>query len=228
VGASDARGHRRRVPAVRGRCSRGGLRLSGLGARLDRAVALGCGPGGDPAQHGADRHCLIGLDEDLRDRARDRRGDLRVDLVRGDLDERVVDRDGVAHLHAPLEHGALGDRIAHLREGNVSQLAADRGRVVRRCRSGSLAVGLYLAEHTSHLNRVIGFGGDVYKRSGCGCRNLGIHLVGRDLDQRLVGLDPVPDLFQPTQDGAFGNRLPHLGHGDLNARGARGHPSPQL
>ena len=204
--------------------------------------ALGCTgpfggarPGRDAAQHRADRDRLVGLDQDLRDRARHGRGHLGVDLVGRDLDQRVVDGDRVAGLHAPLEHGALRHRVAHLRERDVDGLAASAalrlagcGRLVRRRRGGSVAVGLYLAEHASHLNRLIGFRGDVYKRSGHGRRNLGVDLVGRDLDQRLVGLDPVADLLQPTQDRAFGNRLPHLGHGDLNARGARGHPSTQL
>ena len=238
VSACDARGHGGRVPAVGDGCACGRLRLGGFGARLDRAVrraGIGAGARSNATQHRADRHSLVGLDEDLLDRARHWGGHLGIDLVGGDLDQRVVDGDGVARLHPPFEDGALGHRIAHLRERDVDNLAAACGRLIAACgrlvgrrRGGSVAVGVYLAEHASHLNRLIGFRGDVYKRSGHRRRNLGIDLVGGDLDQRLVSLDPVTDLLQPTQDRAFGNRLPHLGHGDLNARGACGHPSPQL
>ena len=227
VGAGNSRGNRRRVPTVRCRCAGGGLRLGGLGTRLDRAIR---GPGAcsDLAQHRSHRHRLVCLDEDLRDRARHGRWHLGIDLVRGDLDQRIIDGDHITGLHAPLEHGSFRHRVTHLWEGDVHNLAAACGRLFGRRRSGSVAVGLYLAEHASHLNRLIGFRGDVYKRSGHRRRNLGIDLVGGDLDERLVGLHPVTNLLQPTQDRAFGNRLPHLGHGDLNARGARGHPSTQL
>ncbi len=43
-------------------------------------------------------------------------------------------------------------------------------------------------------------------------RDLGVHLVGGDLEQRLVALDLVPDLLHPLGDGALGDRLAHLGH----------------
>jgi hypothetical protein len=48
---------------------------------------------------------------------------------------------------------------------------------------------------------------DFAQDAGAGRWNLGIDLVGRDLEQRLVALDRVADLFQPSDDRAFGNRL---------------------
>ena len=45
-----------------------------------------------------------------------------------------------------------------------------------------------------------------------GCGHLGVDLVGRDLEQRLVGVDVVADLLQPAGDRAFRDRLPQLGH----------------
>ena len=72
-----------------------------------------------------------------------------------------------------------------------------------------------------------GLGGDLGQRSGGWSGHLGVDLVGRDLDQRLVGLDAVADLLQPPKDGAFGDRLPHLGHGDLHGRRTSGHPVGQ-
>ena len=46
-------------------------------------------------------------------------------------------------------------------------------------------------------------------------RDLGVDLVGRDLEQRLVAIDRVADLLDPADDRAFGDRLAHLGHHDV-------------
>ncbi len=111
----------------------GRLDLLDLGRGLHRSVALGgAGSGLDPAQDGADVDGGVGLHEQLGDRARHRRGDLGVDLVGGDLDERVVDGDGVAHGHSPFEDGALGDGVPHLGEGDVDDLAAGPRRAAQR------------------------------------------------------------------------------------------------
>jgi hypothetical protein len=53
---------------------------------------------------------------------------------------------------------------------------------------------------------------------GGGRGDLGVDLVGRDLDQRLVGLDAVALLLVPFEDGALGHRLAHRGQGDLHCR----------
>ena len=45
--------------------------------------------------------------------------------------------------------------------------------------------------------------------------DLGVHLVGGDLEQRLVAIDRIADLLDPADDRAFGDRLPHLGHHDV-------------
>ena len=55
-------------------------------------------------------------------------------------------------------------------------------------------------------------GGDFGEDPRSGRGNLGVDLVGRDLEQRLVALDLVADLLHPADDRAFGDRLPHLGH----------------
>src|SRR5690606_17957193 len=47
-----------------------------------------------------------------------------------------------------------------------------------------------------------------------GRRNLGVDLVGRDLEQRLVAIDGIADLPNPANHRAFGDRLAHLGHDD--------------
>src|SRR2546423_1595764 len=49
--------------------------------------------------------------------------------------------------------------------------------------------------------------GDLEQGALEGGGDLGVHLVGDDLDQRLVLLDEVALLFQPAIDGALGDRL---------------------
>jgi hypothetical protein len=42
-------------------------------------------------------------------------------------------------------------------------------------------------------------------------RDLGVDLVGRDLEQALVGLDRVTDLLEPTGDRSLGDALAERG-----------------
>ena len=46
-------------------------------------------------------------------------------------------------------------------------------------------------------------------------RDLGVHLVGRDLKERLVHLDEVADRLLPLQDRPFHHGLAHFGHYDV-------------
>ena len=73
----------------------------------------------DHAHDGVDRHRRARLDADLLEHAGGRRRDLGVDLVGGDLEERLVALHLVADLLHPLGDGALGDRLAHLRHDDV-------------------------------------------------------------------------------------------------------------
>src|SRR5690606_33902670 len=47
--------------------------------------------------------------------------------------------------------------------------------------------------------------------------HLGVHLVGRDLQERLVLLDLVADLLLPLEDAAFHDAFAHFGHDDIDA-----------
>src|SRR5439155_1224616 len=47
---------------------------------------------------------------------------------------------------------------------------------------------------------------------------LHVDLVGGHLDADLVGFDRIALLLVPLQDGPFGHRLAHGGHGDLRRR----------
>ena len=53
---------------------------------------------------------------------------------------------------------------------------------------------------------------DLLERARSGRRNLSVNFVGRDLEQRLVALDRVTDLFEPLGQGSFGDGFAHLGH----------------
>ena len=52
-------------------------------------------------------------------------------------------------------------------------------------------------------------------------RHLGVDLVGRDLEQRLVAADRIADLAKPLRDRPFRNGDAHLGHHDLGLRSCR-------
>ena len=69
----------------------------------------------DDREVGADRHRVVLLDEDLLQRAGHRRGDLGVDLVGRDLEQRLVDLDAVADTLQPARHGPFGDGLAERR-----------------------------------------------------------------------------------------------------------------
>ena len=58
---------------------------------------------------------------------------------------------------------------------------------------------------------------DFFQYAGGGRRNLGVHLVGGNLEERLVALDFIARLLQPLRDGAFENAFAHLGHDDVNS-----------
>ncbi len=53
---------------------------------------------------------------------------------------------------------------------------------------------------------------DLGQYTGIRSRDLGIDLVGRDLEDRLVPLDRVSHLLDPAGQRALGDRLAHLGH----------------
>ncbi len=55
---------------------------------------------------------------------------------------------------------------------------------------------------------------DLAQRPGHGGGDLGVDLVGRDLEKRLVDLDGVADALEPPGDGALGDRLAEGRHAD--------------
>ena len=86
-------------------------------ARLRAPVA-----DGDARDHLPDRDRVALLDEQLGDACRRGRGQLDVDLVGRDLDDRRVGLDRVADLDMPFEDCSLGDRLARGRGHDVDYL----------------------------------------------------------------------------------------------------------
>ena len=167
----------------------------------------------------ADRHGVARLGEDLSHHPGGGSGNLGVDLVGRDLDDRLVGLDGVAWLLGPLEDHALGDRLAHGRHRDLDGLAG--GLVGGRLRRwGSSATGADpvdgdLREHGADVHGVALGGVELHHGARHGRRDFGVDLVGRDLNQRLVFRDLVTLLLAPFQDGALGNRVTHHRHDDL-------------
>ena len=100
-----------------------------------------------------------------------------------------------------------------------SRSAARRGRAGRDAR-----------ERHADVDRRADLHEDLDEPAGGRRRDLGVDLVGRDLGDRLVGVDLVAGLLVPLDDGALGDGHPHLGHRHvderpgLSTRGADGRP----
>ena len=103
-------------------------------------------------------------------------------------------------------HLAAGQRLS------VRRLVESVRRQWRRDRSPGLA------DHRDHRVDFDGsaFGkADLSQHAGNRRGNLRVHLVGRDLKERLVNCDGVADLLEPFGDRALEDRLAHLGHDDF-------------
>jgi hypothetical protein len=103
---------------------RRGLRRPGLRRRSTVCIDVG--------DDRADLHGLALLHLDIDQRAGRRRRNLCVDLVRGDLQDRLVALHRVARLFQPLRDGPLGDGLPHLRHRHFDlRHLPSRGALVR-------------------------------------------------------------------------------------------------
>src|SRR6185437_3270415 len=91
---------------------RGGLRRCGLGGRAGPVPGLV-----DHRQLGTDGDGFVLRDRDAAQDSRHRRGDLGVNLVRRDLEERLVGLHPLALFLEPARDGAFGDALAQLGHG---------------------------------------------------------------------------------------------------------------
>ena len=80
---------------------------------------------------------------------------------------------------------------------------------------------LHAPDHLADVHGVAGLREDLLHHARRGRRDLGVDLVGGDLDDRLVLVDPVARLLRPLEDDALGDRLAHRGHHDLDRLGRR-------
>ena len=215
-------------PPLRRRRLGGRLHLGGLRLRLHGAVRSGPLPprcGTAPSRRGPSGPPRRGSPRSSRRRARGpRRPPCR--WRSRPAGRRRPPRRPTFTRHSRIVPSATESPISGKVTSTVSPPASSASGAGSSAAAGAAAVAVrfYLAEHSSHLNRLIGLGEDLYKRPGGWSGNLGVDLVGGDLDERLVRLHAVADLLQPAEDRALGDRLAHLGHGDLNARGAGCHP----
>ena len=223
------------------RCfGRSRLRARCAGCRRRRSS----GPGGaDDGHHVVDLHRGAGLYLDLGKHACGGRGNLGIHFIGRDLEERLVLLHCVAGLFQPLGNRPFENRLAHLghdhfgeggrrgclrRRGRCGSRGVDRAgrvngfgrRLSRRRRSGGLTIRVpNHAYHGIDLHGVSFRDLDLGEHTTGGRGNLGIHFIGRDFEERLVSLHRVTRLFQPLGDGAFKNRLTHLGHDDIGRHG---------
>src|SRR5690606_3126656 len=199
------------------------------------------------------------LDDDLQQRAGHGGGDLGVDLVGRDLQQRLVDRDLLADRLQPTGHGALGHALAQRRQRHRGALTAAAARLLGGrlllLGRGLLGGGVLGRELLGLLGRGVGHAGlvggglallgalvgarrlgslggvgaalvataaavaddgevgadlvglvlldqDLLEHAGDRGGDLGVDLVGRDLQQRLVDRDLLADRLQPTGHGA--------------------------
>ena len=75
-------------------------------------------------------------------------------------------------------------------------------------------------DHRADLDRLALLDADLGQRAGHRRRHLGVDLVRRHLEQRLVGGDVVADLLEPLRDGALGDGLTELGQGHVGHAGS--------
>ena len=84
--------------------------VGGIGSRLALVT--------DDGNHGTDVDGVIFLGLDFEDGTCDRGWNFGVDLVGGDLEQRLVDRDGIAHGLQPLGNRAFGYGFAQFGHHN--------------------------------------------------------------------------------------------------------------
>ena len=96
-----------------------------------------------------------------------------------------------------------------------------RGRRRFGRRRGSRPVLAQNGDHRAHFHRVSLGGHNLHQHPGHGRGNLGVHLVGGHLKERLVFSHLVAHLLVPLDDGALHHRLAQLWHPHLRHRASR-------
>ena len=114
-------------------------------------------------------------------------------------------------------------RLGRGRLGRVGRVLGRRlgrrfgGRRFRGCRRGHL--GAFRSDHREHgadLDRLAFLHEDLRDDALARARHLGVDLVGRDLEQRLVARDRLAFLLEPLRDRPLRDGHAHLRHDDLD------------
>ena len=216
-----------------GSCRRNRSGRSGRGSCLGDGSSRGSRRRND-RDDGADLNGLVLGNADLCQEAGDGGGNLGVDLVRGDLEQRLVGVNGVAHGLQPRGDGALGDGLAQSGHAHLGTLRGSGGRggsgldrsCSRRRRSldgsscgcsswgcRSLRRIANASDLGTDLDGLILGDQDFQQDAGHGGGDLGVDLVRGHLNDGLVEFDGVADLLEPRGDGALGDGLAQSGHG---------------
>ena len=123
--------------------------------------------------------------------------------------------------------GRRGLALKGRRRGRPGLKGRRRGRLVLDGGRRPVA-GRDPRQHDPNVDRRIDVHQDLGHDAGNGRRHLGVDLVGRDLANRLLGLDPVSDLGAPGDDRTLGHRDAHLRHRHIDqsvsTQGAHGKP----
>ena len=114
--------------------------------------------------------------------------------------------------------GSSGDRCSLNRCSSDGSSLDGRSDLCRRCSNrGSSGrcggqVGRQHGDARADVDRHALGDQQLHHDASGGRGHLGIDLVRRDLNDRLVGLNGVANLFEPAANRAFGHTRPHLGH----------------
>ena len=160
------------------------------------------------------------------------RRNLGIDLIGRNLYERFVYLDLLTNFLQPAGHGTLCDRLAQCgksyfltggrassgRRSSCGCLRSGRGGCCRslgsgrgRCSCGSTGTIANDNESSANLNIFVFFHQDLLNNACYGRGDLGVDLIGRNLDNRIVHSYSVADSYKPAGHGAFGHGFAQCG-----------------
>ena len=160
------------------------------------------------------------LRRDPRDDRRDERLAVAVAAARRGGRSGAADGSGAAAPGVSARRRSFGSAAASRR-----RLGGRRLGLGAPARRASPAAAADLAELRPDVDGLAFLDEDLRQRPGRRARHLGVDLVGRDLEQRLVGLDVLALLLEPARDRALRDGHAHLRHHDVDC-GLRGHATP--
>ncbi len=95
-------------------------------------------------------------------------------------------------------------------------------------RSGCLALAFAdLAQERADLDRLAVLDHDFAEHAGSGRRHFDRHLVGLELDQRLIRRHLIARLLEPLRDGRLRHRFAQRGHANFRRHSSLAFPKPE-